>query len=309
MRELRYLAIADELRRRIAAGEYPPGRLLPSESELATEHNVSRVTVRKALGHLKSEGIVDSRQGFGWYTVTTPLRQSLRDLTTIERQIRAAGREPSRELVRFAFIPTPARLTEILGTDSVLEIARVDRVDGQPFGTATVWVRGDLSAGLSRLTLEQRPLSEQLGVNLGGATQVISAVGASKQGTLNCCNSPKERHSSAASARPSTPTGGPSSAARPYTTPSSPSSSPNCHPPSKTQTPPVSGSCRARTMSQTGSLSRESRLADHPIAAKRLTAARASDRRKAGVGPPGRQDWNPRIAGRAPTATRCPRRQ
>jgi GntR family transcriptional regulator len=181
MRELRYLAIADELRRRIAAGDYPPGRLLPSESELATERNASRVTVRKALGHLKSEGILDSRQGFGWYTVTTPLRQSLRDLTTIERQIRAVGREPSHELVRFAFIRTPARLTEILGTDSVLEIARVDRVDGQPFGTATVWVRGDLSAGLSRLTLEQRPLSEQLGVNLGGATQVISAVGASKQ--------------------------------------------------------------------------------------------------------------------------------
>jgi GntR family transcriptional regulator len=179
MRELRYLAIADELRRRIAASEYQPGGLLASESQLAGEHGASRVTVRKALAELKRDGVIESRQGFGWYVATAPLRQSLRDLTTIERQIRAAGRKHSRELLRFAFLPTPARLTNLLETDSVLEIARVDRVDGQPFATATVWVRADLATGLSRHDLERRPLSEQLGVALGGATQVISAVSAS----------------------------------------------------------------------------------------------------------------------------------
>jgi GntR family transcriptional regulator len=179
-RELRYLRIAAELRRMIAAGEIAPGRLLPSEAELAREHRASRVTIRKALAQLKRDGILDSRQGFGWYVVGAPLRQSLRDLTTIERQIRAAGREPSRELVRFAFTPTPPELIELLNTESVLEITRIDRVDGQPFATATVWVRSDLAAGLSPRALEHRPLSEQLGVELGGATQTITAVSATK---------------------------------------------------------------------------------------------------------------------------------
>ncbi|NBU56703.1 MAG: GntR family transcriptional regulator, partial [Acidimicrobiia bacterium] len=45
MREIRYRTIAEEIRRRIADGEYAPGRLLPSESELVTEFDVSRVTV------------------------------------------------------------------------------------------------------------------------------------------------------------------------------------------------------------------------------------------------------------------------
>ncbi len=179
-REFRYLLIADELRRRIAAGEIAPGRLLPSESELAADHRASRVTVRKALAQLKREGTVDSRQGFGWYVVNAPLRQSLRDLTTIQRQILAAGRTPERELLRFAFVPTPTALVEVLRTDAVLEIGRVDRVDGQPFATATVWVRADLAAGLSPRALEERPLSEQLGVELGGATQTITAVSATK---------------------------------------------------------------------------------------------------------------------------------
>jgi GntR family transcriptional regulator len=182
-RELRYLRIAAELRRLVTGGEFPPGRLLPSESELAEEHGASRVTIRKALAQLKHDGIIDSRQGFGWYVVGAPLRQSLSDLTTIERQIRAAGREPSRELVRFAFTPTPPTLTAVLTTESVLEVTRVDRIDGQPFATATVWVRADLAAGLSPRALERRPLSEQLGVQLGGATQTITAVSATKQDT------------------------------------------------------------------------------------------------------------------------------
>lgn len=180
-RELRYLRIAADLHRLVATGEIPPGRLLPSESELVEEHRASRVTIRKALAQLKKDGIVDSRQGFGWYVVGSPLRQSLRDLTTIERQIRGAGREPSRELVRFMFRPTPPALTEVLATESVLEVTRIDRVDGQPFATATVWVRADLAADLSPRALERRPLSEQLGVELGGATQTITAVSATKQ--------------------------------------------------------------------------------------------------------------------------------
>ena len=63
----------------------------------------------------------------------------------------------------------------------MLELTRIDRVDGQPFATATVWVRADLAAGLSPDALKRRPLSEQLGVQLGGATQTITAVSATTQ--------------------------------------------------------------------------------------------------------------------------------
>jgi GntR family transcriptional regulator len=154
--------VAAELRQMIAGGMIEPGRLLPSESELAKEYRASRVTIRRALAELKQEGILDSRQGFGWYVVGSPLRQSLRDMTTIERQIRDVGREPSRDLVSFAFKPTPPTLTEVLTTESVLEVT-------------------DLAAGLSPRALERGPLSAQLGVELGGATQTITAVSATKQ--------------------------------------------------------------------------------------------------------------------------------
>jgi GntR family transcriptional regulator len=177
-RELRYLQIAAELRGQIASGALPRGALISSESELARTHDASRITVRRALNELKAEGLVDSRQGFGWYVATTAMTQSLRDLTTLERQIRATGRNFQRELIAFGFVATPSYLHAIFDSPMVLEITRLDHIDHQPFATATVWVVADLVRGLTPKDVESRPLSEQLGVPLGGATETITAVGA-----------------------------------------------------------------------------------------------------------------------------------
>jgi GntR family transcriptional regulator len=178
-RELRYLSVAAALRAQLASGEYPPGQLLPSEAQLAAEHAVSRVTVRKALGQLKGEGLIDSRQGFGWYAIAAPLRQSLTELTTIEAQVAAAGRMPRRRILSFAFGPAPARAEEVLGVATVLEFSRLNLADDRPFARVTVWVPEALAADLSRRAVEDKPLYELLGTALGGATQSISAVGAS----------------------------------------------------------------------------------------------------------------------------------
>jgi GntR family transcriptional regulator len=178
-RELRYLQIAAELRRQIASGDLAPGSLISSESSLARTHDASRITVRRALNELKTERLVDSRQGFGWYVATPALTQSLRDLTTLERQIRATGRTFQRELIAFARTQTPSGLQGFFDSSTVLEITRLDRIDGHPFATATVWVVADLVRDLTPEDIESRPLSEQLGVPLGGATETITAVGAS----------------------------------------------------------------------------------------------------------------------------------
>jgi GntR family transcriptional regulator len=180
-RDLRYLTVAAALRDRLGAGDYPPGRLLPSEAELAAEHEVSRVTVRKALGQLKGEGLIDSRQGFGWYAIAAPLRQSLSELTTIEAQVAAAGRVARRRILSFAFGPAPPRAEQVLGVTTVLEFSRLNLADDRPFARVTVWVPEVLAADLSRRAVEHQPLYELLDVALGGATQAITAVGASAE--------------------------------------------------------------------------------------------------------------------------------
>ncbi|HUF33986.1 MAG TPA: GntR family transcriptional regulator [Acidimicrobiales bacterium] len=175
---MRYREIADELSARLLAGEFPAGRLLPSESELSAAYGASRVTVRRALEHLRTAGLVDSRQGFGWFAAVDPLRQSLGRLGTIEAQLAASGVVPERRVLGFAFVAAPAPVAAVLGEGPVLQVRRVNLADGNPFARVTVWCPEALGAELSRADVERSPFYELLGIELGGASQVIGAVAA-----------------------------------------------------------------------------------------------------------------------------------
>lgn len=65
----RVAVIADDLRRRIETGEFPPGARLPSESELTRHHSVSRTVVREAIAQLRSDGLIETRKGSGVYAL------------------------------------------------------------------------------------------------------------------------------------------------------------------------------------------------------------------------------------------------
>jgi GntR family transcriptional regulator len=178
VRQVRYRAIAEELRGRIESGELRPGRLLPSESELSRTHAVSRVTVRNALEVLRDEGLIDARQGFGWFVAADPVRQALGRLGTIEDQLRELGLSSERRVVGFRFVASPPRVRQALGVDAVLEVRRVNLADGQPFARVTVWCPEEVGTRLSRADVERTPFYELVGVPIGGATQTIGAAAA-----------------------------------------------------------------------------------------------------------------------------------
>lgn len=122
-------------------GEFSnPGRL-PSESSLAAEYHVSRVTIRTALKALESQGLVDIRHGSGTYLVDfgSSIRSGLQELRSITQIIADMGQEPSfvvhgREL-RAATHDEAQRL----GIPDGQEVWCLDRTflaDGRPVGYA-----------------------------------------------------------------------------------------------------------------------------------------------------------------------------
>jgi len=62
----------------ISSGNFPPGSRLPSEINMASRFGVSRTVIREAVSRLKSEGLVESRQGSGAFVrarnVDSPFR-------------------------------------------------------------------------------------------------------------------------------------------------------------------------------------------------------------------------------------------
>ena len=177
MRTIRYQEIAQVLRERIA--DVGRGHVLPSESDLSAEFGVSRVTVRRALETLRDEHLVESRQGFGWFSATAPLQQRLTQLDTIERQLEERGMRPQRQIIEFAFVAAPTHVAAQLHCDHVLRVKRINRADGEPFAVVTVWCPADLGQNMSRGDVERQPFYELLGIPLRGATQTIGAASAS----------------------------------------------------------------------------------------------------------------------------------
>lgn len=66
---MRYLTIADELRRRITSGELPPGAKVPSTRKIAAEWGVATATAAKALAALVQEGLVRAEPRSGTVVV------------------------------------------------------------------------------------------------------------------------------------------------------------------------------------------------------------------------------------------------
>ncbi|WP_240134996.1 winged helix-turn-helix domain-containing protein [Streptomyces sp. MUM 178J] len=61
--------VANDLERRIRAGEIPPGGRLENERELADVYSVSAGTVRRAVRELRERGLVGTLPAKGSYVV------------------------------------------------------------------------------------------------------------------------------------------------------------------------------------------------------------------------------------------------
>ncbi len=152
----KYAQVIAELQRRIEAGEYPPGSLIPSEHQLSAEFGTARPTVVRALRVLRQEGWIETQQGKGSFVRGRP---ALAGVSTERRGKAELDRDESREpgeLVSVGTSAAPTRIAELLGIGSGTELVsrrRLVRQDGgEPSEILTWWVSPELAerTGLGR---------------------------------------------------------------------------------------------------------------------------------------------------------------
>ena len=67
-----YLQIVEQIRRRIAVGDWPLGTEMPSIRQLAVALSVSVITVKRAYRELEQEGAIVTRHGKGSMVAAAP---------------------------------------------------------------------------------------------------------------------------------------------------------------------------------------------------------------------------------------------
>src|SRR5690606_32319777 len=125
-----YLQLKRWIEAAVARGAIKPAHAFPSELDLATMVDVSRVTVRKAVQHLVHDGVLVQRHGSGTFVAPQPHRveQSLGQLTSFAEDMARRGL-PLRSvfLDRGLHDPSPEE-TMALGLSPGERVARIARL-------------------------------------------------------------------------------------------------------------------------------------------------------------------------------------
>lgn len=128
-----YQTLASDLRTSILQGKYADGRALPTEAELAQQHQLSRQTVRRAFQELVSDDLVYRVAGRGTFVAPAD-RQYLRQHGSIE-ELMGLSLDTELELLE----PIGARVDvaaagRLRTTGDVVSTVRFRRLhDGKPF--------------------------------------------------------------------------------------------------------------------------------------------------------------------------------
>lgn len=129
-----YARLAFALAQAIDDGHIVRGGSLPGERLLAERLNISRVSVRRAIAELESDGRVSRRHGARTIAVTR-VRKDLPNLTGFSQDIRARGMEPSVSWIFRGAVVGSLHETMALGLPAHSEVIRLIRVrlaDGSP---------------------------------------------------------------------------------------------------------------------------------------------------------------------------------
>lgn len=131
-----YTQAAEVLVTYLAEQAYGPGAMLPGEDELARQLEVSRSTLREAMGLLEKEGLVVRKHGVGTF-VTNPdaarFAFGLHQLVPLNVLAGQAGSQLEMLEREITTVPAPSDLQELLNLaadDVMLRVQTVLRIKG-----------------------------------------------------------------------------------------------------------------------------------------------------------------------------------
>ena len=80
-----YKQVISQIEQKIISGEYAPGDLLPSMNELSAQLEISKETIKKGYAILRDKGVIESRQGKGFYVRGIEKERPLRILLLFDK--------------------------------------------------------------------------------------------------------------------------------------------------------------------------------------------------------------------------------
>jgi GntR family transcriptional regulator len=178
-----YVQIAESLLERIQRGELQAGDRLPSERELSQQLGVSRLTLRRALRTLASQGLLVRTQGRGTYIAEPKIERQAGRLVSFTQGMQAHGLKFGAHVLAFepqACSASLARALHLPLSAQIYAIVRLRTLNQEPVLLERYALPLARFPGLDQHDLEDRSiydvLSQNYGVSVSRASQSLEPV-------------------------------------------------------------------------------------------------------------------------------------
>ena len=159
-----YAQVKEALQREIKKN-MRPGQSLPIEPELEKRFGVSRVTIRRALEELESDGLIIRKQGRGTFVREPKIAQELTRLISWGETIRQSGLEPQTVTSELDLIEPAQELInslELLPGTKLIRIRRLRYASGEPICIMTNYLPQGLIPDLEQTGLKKDSIYESM---------------------------------------------------------------------------------------------------------------------------------------------------
>lgn len=182
----KYENIAIDMKEKIEAGIYKPNEQLPFESEMCEFYGVSRITVKKAMDLLVSQGLIVKRRGAGTFVKNITLPQKNEHSQSVSSQFAGfASTEGHRNVTsvihEFQVMNPPENVAQKLKIDQedfVYYIERTRYSEGEPHVVEYTYMPIQVIPGVKREILENsiyQYITKDLGLKINSAHRIVRA--------------------------------------------------------------------------------------------------------------------------------------
>jgi GntR family transcriptional regulator len=166
---------------RISSGHYESGSLIPSETQLGEEFEVSRITVRKAIEGLVSEGLLTKRRGKGTVVNAPKFIDDTFNLQSFSEKTDKSLHQFSTEVLDIQKVVATSLIAFHMGIDEgtpILYIKRLRYSDGKPIGVFDNYILGNIGLGIEEDYSKSlyKLIEEKCGILIKEAKREVSSI-------------------------------------------------------------------------------------------------------------------------------------
>lgn len=155
-----YVQLETLIRKKIETGEWPVGKMIPSENKIGQTCGVSRMTIRNVITKLEQEGLVERVMGKGTYVASPKMKGTNTKVFSIIEQLQEMGYTIRTKPLRIEQKKSTTLASQFQLPEDTLfyEVARMRYLNGVPMSMHLTYFPVALAPDLEHADLEHRQL-------------------------------------------------------------------------------------------------------------------------------------------------------